>query len=55
MANTLGKNSRHALPGKTRSSLAVLLPVLALLGFGFGMAPGAHAANFTVTKTTRHQ
>ena len=52
MANTLGKNSRHNLPGKNRSSLAVLLPVLALLGFGFGMAPGAHAANFTVTKTT---
>ena len=51
MENTLAKNSRHALPRKNGSSLAILLPVLAMLCFGFGMVPGAQAATFPVTKT----
>ncbi|MBA2592574.1 MAG: CSLREA domain-containing protein [Gammaproteobacteria bacterium] len=50
MANTLGKNSRHALPRKNRAPLAALLPALAMLCFSFGIAPGAQAATFPVTK-----
>jgi uncharacterized repeat protein (TIGR01451 family)/CSLREA domain-containing protein len=51
MANTLGKNSQHTLPRKNRSSLAVLLPALAMLCFIFSIAPGAQAVTYEVTKT----